>query len=76
MPLARLKLKQNKFTMNTLKETKPKEKTCCGPECCSDNETDTAVLETDLTKEKSEEELKQIVKDQYSEIALQTKEQN
>lgn len=60
--------------MNNSKETK--EKTCCGPECCSDESTDTAVLENDLTKEKSEEELKQIVKDQYSQIALQSKEQN
>lgn len=60
--------------MNNSKETK--EKTCCGPECCSDDNTDTAVLENDLTKEKSEEELKQIVKDQYSQIALQSKEQN
>lgn len=60
--------------MNNSKETK--EKTCCGPECCSDDNTDTAVLENDLTKEKSEEELKEIVKDQYSQIALQSKEQN
>lgn len=60
--------------MNNSKETK--EKTCCGPECCSDDITDIAVLENDLTKEKSEEELKQIVKDQYSQIALQSKEQN
>lgn len=60
--------------MNNSKETK--EKTCCGPECCSDDNTDTAVLENDLTKEKSEEELKQIVKDQYSQIALQSREQN
>jgi len=80
--------------MNTLEETKSKEKTCCGPDCCSDESTETAVLEnpvvglagldskltnninTDLTKEKSEEELKQIVKDQYSQIALQSKELN
>lgn len=62
--------------MNTLEETKTKEKSCCGPECCSDETVDTAVLETDLTKEKSEEELKQIVKEQYSQIALQSKEQN
>ena len=74
--------------MKTLEETKTKEKSCCGPECCSDETTDTAVLEkpvvgvvtnnlnTDLTIEKSEEELKQIVKDQYSQIALQSKEQN
>ncbi len=60
--------------MNTQNESK--EKTCCGPDCCSDEATDTAVLETDLTKEKSEEELKQIVKDQYSQIALQSKELN
>ncbi|HWA05033.1 MAG TPA: methyltransferase domain-containing protein, partial [Ignavibacteria bacterium] len=74
--------------MNTLEETKSKEKTCCGPECCSDEATETAVLEnpvvgvvtnnksTDLTKEKTEDELKQIVKEQYSAIALQSKEQN
>ncbi len=62
--------------MNTLEETKTKEKSCCGPDCCSDETVDTAVLETDLTKEKSEEELKQIVKEQYSQIALQSKEQN
>ncbi len=62
--------------MNTLEETKSKEKTCCGPDCCSDETTDTAVLVEDLTKEKSEDELKQIVKEQYSQIALQSKEQN
>ncbi len=74
--------------MNTLEETKTKEKSCCGPECCSDETTESAVLENlvvgvvtnnikkDLTKEKSEEELKQIVKEQYSQIALQSKELN
>jgi len=62
--------------MNTIEETKTKEKSCCGPDCCNDETTDTTVLETDLTKEKSEEELKQIVKEQYSQIALQSKEQN
>jgi len=61
--------------MNTLEETKS-QKSCCSPDCCSDETTDTAVIETDLTKVKTEEELKQIVKEQYSQIALQSKEQN
>lgn len=73
--------------MNTIEETKS-QKTCCGPDCCSDETTETTVLEnpvvgvvtnninTDLTKEKTEEELKQIVKEQYSQIALQSKELN
>mgnify|MGYP001247331577 CR=1 FL=1 len=47
-------------------ETEP----CCGPGCCDDK--DTAVL----AEEKSEQELKDIVKEQYSKIALQSKEQN
>ncbi len=72
--------------MNTQNESK--EKTCCGPDCCSDDATQTDVLPTpvvglvtinlnkDLTIEKSDEELKQIVKDEYSKIALQSKELN
>ncbi len=43
---------------------------CCGPGCCDDKETDI------LTEVKTEQELKDIVKDQYSKIALQSKEQN
>ncbi len=81
--------------MNTLNETlapeTKKEKSCCGPECCSDDVTDTAVLENefpvvglvtnndtvnDLTHSKSDEELKQIVKEQYGKIAEQSKELN
>jgi arsenite methyltransferase len=75
--------------MNTLEETKPKEKTCCGPECCSDDVTDTEVkdnpvvgvarLDSQFTNnivEKSEEELKEIVRNEYSKIALQSKDEN
>lgn len=54
--------------MNTLEETK-KQKSCCGPECCSD-ETE---VKTELVIEKSDEELKAIVKEQYSKIAEQSK---
>lgn len=43
---------------------------CCGPGCCDG--TETAVL----NEEKSEQELKDIVKEQYSKIALQSKEEN
>ncbi len=60
--------------MNTQNETK--EKSCCGPDCCSDDATQSDVLVSDLTKEKTDEELKQIVKDEYSKIALQSKELN
>lgn len=64
-------------TQNTKQKPQTqKEKTCCVPECCIDENFDTVVLENDITKEKSEEELKKIVKDQYSQIAFQTKEQN
>ncbi|HYG37907.1 MAG TPA: arsenite methyltransferase [Cytophagales bacterium] len=51
--------------MNTLE----KEKTCCGPECCTE--------ETSVTIESSSSEnLKSLVKEKYSEIANQSKEQN
>lgn len=64
--------------MNTLNETLApetnKDKSCCGPDCCS---VDGVEDETnDLTKTKSDEELKQIVKEQYGKIAVQSKEQN
>ncbi|MBZ0203438.1 MAG: arsenite methyltransferase [Ignavibacteria bacterium] len=62
--------------MNISEETKSKEKSCCGPDCCSDEAVVTTILEDDITKEKTEEELKQIVKDEYSKIALQSKESN
>ena len=56
--------------------TKTKETPCCGPDCCDDKSAETDVLAADIMKEKSDEELKQIVKDEYSKIALQSKELN
>jgi SAM-dependent methyltransferase len=43
---------------------------CCEPGCCDDKETGV------MTEERSEQELKDIVKEQYSKIALQSKEMN
>ncbi len=62
--------------MNTTEEVRTSktknEKSCCGPECCSDENTDTDVA----VDEKSEAELKEIVKEQYSKVALASNESN
>jgi arsenite methyltransferase len=48
------------------------ESSCCGPECCSDDKP----VKAEIKNEKSDEELKNIVKEQYSKIALQSKDEN
>ena len=53
--------------MNKTEEITKKKEPCCGPDCCSDEETST---------EKSEAEIKEMVKEQYSKAALQSKESN
>lgn len=62
--------------MNTTEEVRTSktknEKSCCGPECCNDENTDSDVA----VDEKSEAELKEIVKEQYSKVALASKESN
>ncbi|MBS1518170.1 MAG: arsenite methyltransferase [Bacteroidetes bacterium] len=54
---------------------------CCGPDCCSDEKEIIAAGETEKSvklsnKEKSSEEIKEMVKRKYSEIALQSREVN
>lgn len=53
--------------MTTTKEITKKKEPCCGPECCGDEETSTG---------KSEEEIKEMVREQYSKAALESKEVN
>jgi ubiquinone/menaquinone biosynthesis C-methylase UbiE len=47
-----------------------KAKSCCGPACCED-EIASAVRDHRLTVEESPEQVKQLVKGQYTELALQ-----
>jgi arsenite methyltransferase len=56
-----------------LKTSKAKnEKSCCGSECCGDENTDIDVA----IEERTEAELKEIVKEQYSKVALASKDSN
>ncbi|MBK8981360.1 MAG: arsenite methyltransferase [Ignavibacteria bacterium] len=53
---------------------------CCGPDCCSDtgNEPDADISDhtSDIRDAKNSEEIKNMVKRKYSEIALQSREDN
>jgi len=68
---------QKKVTLQD-EETDPG---CCGPDCCSDNDEAADLMPAEksqmhLNKTKSAEEIKEMVKRKYSQIALQSREDN
>lgn len=70
-----------KITEEETNESSIQDAGCCGPDCCSDNAdaSDSKPAEKSqmlMNKTKSSEEIKEMVKRKYSEIALQSREDN
>lgn len=65
----------------TTKAAESNNSDCCGPDCCSDTESSSENAATEKStklsnRDKSSAEIKEMVKQKYSEIALQSREMN